>query len=137
MNKKLSKNSIIIFVIGLMAIGFGVITIMSGGFALFGGEAGEEFAGNYVALVLWFNFISGFFYIISGLGVVLKKNWGVITAKILAQSTVVVFLVFLVMVLSGVEYEIRTMGAMTVRSVFWVVLFLVSRKLITGVQQKV
>ena len=113
-----------------MAIGFGVMTLKSGGFALFGGDAGKQFAGKYVPFILWFNFIAGFFYIISGLGIVLKKRWGVVIAKILALSTVVVFLAFAGIVLLGMEYEMRTVGAMTVRSVFWIVVFMFSRKLI-------
>ena len=55
------NKRVISFALGLLAIGFGVMTLKSGGFALFGGVEGKEFAGQYVPFVLWFNFIAGFF----------------------------------------------------------------------------
>lgn len=70
----LNREKIIALVLGLLAIGFGVMTVKSGGFALFGGIEGKEFAGKYVPFVLWFNFIAGFFYAISGLGIILKAK---------------------------------------------------------------
>ena len=130
MKGKFTKNNLIISAIGLLAIGFGVLTLKSGGFALFGGESGRQFAGKYVSFVLWFNFIAGFFYILSGLGIFFKKHWGVTIAKILALSTIIIFLAFAVTIFSGLDYEMRTVGAMTLRSTFWVVVFMFSKKLI-------
>lgn len=130
MKDKNTRNNKIIYFISLLAIGFGLLTVMSGGFALFGGAAGKQFAGKYVSFVLWFNFSAGFVYILSGLGVFLKKEWGVVTAKILAVITVLVFIAFAGLVLSGAEYELRTLAAMTFRSVFWIVVYLSTKKLL-------
>ena len=41
--------------IGIAAILFGVLTILSGGQALFGGEAARAAVGAAVPFVLWFN----------------------------------------------------------------------------------
>lgn len=124
------KEKIIILILGLFAIGFGIITIKSGGFALFGGEAGKEFAGKYVPFVLWFNFLAGFLYVVTGVGILLKKKWSVVLAKTLATSTVLIFMAFGIYILTGGEYEMRTIGAMTVRSLFWIVISLLTTKAI-------
>ena len=42
---------------------FGVLTLYSGGMALFGGELARAAVGNAVPFVLWFNFLAGFAYI--------------------------------------------------------------------------
>ena len=115
-----SKEKILAVVLGLLAIGFGIMTIKSGGFALFGGEAGKDFAGKYVPFVLWFNFIAGFFYVISGIGVILRAKWAVKLSKALATLTILVFIAFGSHIFLGKAYEMRTVGAMTVRSIFWI-----------------
>ncbi|MBZ0145920.1 MAG: hypothetical protein K8F56_20345 [Rhodocyclaceae bacterium] len=47
-----------IWVISLVAIGFGLLTVRAGGAVLFGGEAARSAAGHYVPFVLWFNGIT-------------------------------------------------------------------------------
>ncbi|PIK16428.1 hypothetical protein [Halobacteriovorax sp. JY17] len=121
------KDKMIIGILGLLAIGFGIMTIKSGGFALFGGEAGKQFAGKFVPFVLWFNFIGGFFYVIFGIGIFLKKKWAFSLAITLAITTLLVFIGFGIHVYSGKSYEIRTVGAMTLRSIFWILISILSR----------
>lgn len=117
------KNKIIIgFILGLLAIGFGVMTIKSGGFALFGGVEGKEFAGQYVPFVLWFNFIAGFFYVISGGGIILKTKWALKLSIALAALTLIVFLGFGIHIFLGNSYETRTIGAMSIRAIFWIII---------------
>jgi hypothetical protein len=125
------KNKIVLIILGALAFGFGIMTIKSGSFALFGGVAGKEFAGQYIPLVLWFNFMAGFFYTITGVGIVLNKSWAVSLAKALALSTALVFIIFGVLVMSGTDYETKTVAAMTVRTLFWFLIFLASNKLIS------
>ena len=128
----LSKNleMIILGVVSVLAIAFGIMTVKSGSFALFGGVAGKQFAGKYIPFVLWFNFIAGFFYIIAGVGLFLRKQWSKTIAKFLALLTILVFIVFGVYVATGVDYEVRTVGAMLIRSFFWVGVFLYSKRLV-------
>lgn len=118
----LRREKIIVLILGLLAIGFGVMTIKSGGFALFGGIEGKEFAGKYAPFVLWFNFIAGFFYVIAGIGITLRTKWALKISFALAILTSLVFIAFGVHILIGNPYEMRTVGAMTVRTVFWVMI---------------
>ncbi len=53
---------------GAIGLVFGLLTIFSGGTALFGGEAARAAVGNAVPFVLWFNFIAGFFYVLAAWG---------------------------------------------------------------------
>lgn len=93
---------------------------MSGGLALFGGAAAQAAAGNAVPFVLWFNFLSGFLYVLAGIGILLRKQWGVTLATALALAIIAVFAVFGWHVFRGAAYEVRTMGAMVLRAAVWV-----------------
>lgn len=103
-----------------IALVFSALTIFSGGQALFGGLAAQAAAGNAVPFVLWFNFLSGFVYALTGIGIVLRKPWGGTMATALAFAIVAVFALFGWYILRGGEYEVRTVGAMTLRATVWI-----------------
>jgi hypothetical protein len=115
------NKRIIVFILGLLAVGFGTMTIKSGGFALFGGEEGKDFAGKFVPFVLWFNFIAGFFYVITGIGIILKTKWSLKLSLALVAMTLLVFFAFGIHIFLGNSYEIRTVGAMATRVIFWII----------------
>lgn len=104
----------------IVAILFGLLTIREGGDVLFWSETARRAAGNYVPFVLWFNFLSGFAYIVAGLGLWLRRHWVAgftfgITAAILA-----VFVAFGFLIAGGGAYEMRTVVAMCLRSTVWI-----------------
>ena len=66
-----SKRNVLLRAAAVVALLFGVLTIVSGGRTLFGGEAVRQAAGAIVPFVLWFNFAAGFAYVVAGLGL-----WG-------------------------------------------------------------
>src|SRR5262245_42607112 len=101
----------------LLAAGFGIVTIVVAGRTLFGD--GAETAGNVVPFVLWFNFIAGFAYVIAAYGIFRWTRWAAHLSSMIALSTVAVFAAFGVHVLLGGVFEMRTVGAMTIRSVVW------------------
>lgn len=104
---------------GAIGLVFGLLTIFSGGMALFGGEAARAAVGNAVPFVLWFNFIAGFFYVIAGLGLLLKKRWAVRLSVAIALATALVLAAFGLHVAGGGLYEMRTVGAMLLRTAVW------------------
>ena len=105
---------------GIVAVMFGLLTIVSGGRALFGDEVARAAVGAAVPFVLWFNFYAGFAYIAAGAGLIMRFRWAAWLSTLIAAATVVVFLAFGVHVLSGGAYEMRTVGAMSLRSIVWV-----------------
>ena len=111
--------------LSLAAIGFGVLTIASGGRALFGGAEARADLGSVVPFVLWFNFTAGFVYVLAGTGLLRARRWSIPMAIFLAVSTVLVFLAFGGYVVAGGAYEMRTVGALSIRSLFWIALSLV------------
>ncbi len=116
-------------VIAVVAVLFGALTIKSGGDVLFWSEEARIAAGNYVPAILWFNFIMGFAYIITGIGFALQKRWAVWSAVMIAASTITAFSALgLSIVFADIAYETRTIGAMTLRSVVWSVLSLMAYK---------
>lgn len=102
-----------------VAIGFGILTILSGGTVLFGGDAAQEVVGNTVSFVLWFNFLSGFVYVLAGIGIALARRWAVWIARALTVSIAAVFALLGVYVFAGGAYEIRTVIAMALRLFVW------------------
>ncbi|MDI1253390.1 hypothetical protein [Thermomonas sp.] len=111
-----------VWMISLIAIGFGAMTIKEGGTVLFGSETSRAAAGEYVPFVLWFNFIAGFAYVIAGAGLWLQHRWAVPLAIVIAVATLAVFAAFAVHVAFGGAYAQRTLIAMTLRSTVWIVI---------------
>ncbi len=120
MTKNTNNRTTGIWIVSFVAIIFGLMTLKEGGLVLFGPQEYEQQAGNYVAFVLWFNFIAGFFYIVAGVCLFLQKQVGIRLAIIIALSTVIVFVAFAVHIFSGGEFETRTLIAMSLRSLVWI-----------------
>ena len=106
----------------IVAVIFGLLTIFSGGRALFGGAE----MGAVVPVVLWFNFLAGFAYVVAGLGLWYRTSWATSLSIVIALATAAVFATFLWKVWSGTPYEARTMGAMGLRLATWVAISIVA-----------
>ena len=117
---RINKRPVWVWVTSIIAVVFGVMTIKSGGDVLFINGEARLAAGNYVTFVLWFNFLAGFFYIATGIGIWLKKAWSQVAAITLAVSTLLVFGAFGIHILTAGEYEQRTVIAMSIRTLVWV-----------------
>lgn len=103
----------------IAAVLFGVLTVFSGGRALFGDAAARASLGQVVGFVLWFNFLAGFAYVGAGVGLWLGRDGGRWLALALAAGTALVAAAFGVHALSGGGYEMRTVGALVLRLGFW------------------
>jgi len=112
----------------IAAIAFGVLTVMTGGQALFGGPESRANYGNVVPFVLRFNFLAGFVYIVAGAGLLLRRRWSAFASLFIAVSTLLVFAAFGVHVFGGGAFERRTVGALTIRSLFWIALTILSNR---------
>ena len=97
------------------AVIFGLLTIVSGGRALFGGVD----MGAVVPFVLWFNFVAGFAYVLAGIGLLRGAGWAPLLSLAIATATVAVFAAFRWHVGAGGAWEARTMGAMILRTGVW------------------
>ena len=105
---------------GGVAILFGLASLWSGGSVLLGGELARQTAGAYVPFVVWFNFLAGFAYVAAGGGLALWRRWSAILALAIAVATVAVAAAFGLHVASGGAYEMRTVGALALRSTVWI-----------------
>lgn len=112
----MSARSLPLTIAAIIALVFGVLTILSGGRALFGGAD----MGAVVSYVLWFNFFAGFAYVAAGVGLWRSLAWAPALSVIIATATGAVMLAFLWRVWQGGAYETRTMGAMLLRLAVWV-----------------
>ena len=119
MTAERSRRSPWIWAISFVAISFGLLTIRAGGTVLFGSAAARSAAGHYVPFVLWFNFLAGFAYVVAGVGLWLERRWAAWLALVIAVATALVFAAFGVHVLAGGDYELRTVAAMSLRTLVW------------------
>ena len=109
---------------GAAAIAFGLLTLISGGSALFGAVD----MGAVVPFVLWFNFLAGFAYVIGGLLLMTWHRLALPVALTILIATATVFAVFGWRVFAGDAFEMRTVGAMTLRTLFWAAMVWVAMK---------
>ena len=114
--------------LAIAAMIFGSLTVFSGGRALFGGMEARAGLGNIVPFVLWFNFLAGFVYVLAGAALLRTRLWAAPMALLLAVSTVLVFLAFAVHIVAGGAFEARTVGALSLRSQFWIAVALVAMR---------
>ena len=114
-----SDRSIGIWIIAVTAVVFGLLTIKSGGSVLFIDGPFREDAGNYVLFVVWFNFLAGFAYLIAGGGLWMQKHWAVWISIFIVVATLAVFAILGIHILKGGMYEVRTIAAMSLRTVVW------------------
>ncbi len=105
--------------VAVVAALFGLLTIFSGGMALFGGAAAKAAVGDAVPVVLWFNFLAGFAYILGAFALYNFAPWAQRTAWLIGICTLLVFAMLIAMAVSGTPFEWRTIGAMVLRSGFW------------------
>jgi hypothetical protein len=111
---------------GWVALIFGAVTVFSGGRALFGGAEAEAAVGAAVGFVLWFNFLAGFAYMLAGGGLVLRHRPAVWISIAIFVSTAFVGIAFGVHVLQGGAFEMRTVGAMFLRTGVWAAISMVA-----------
>jgi len=109
-----------VWLTALVAIAFGILTIKSGGSVLFLNGEAKLAAGHYVDFVLWFNFVAGFFYIITSIAIWLEKSWSLAVAMSIAALTLLAFGGFGLHILYDGEYEQRTVVAMSLRTFVWI-----------------
>jgi hypothetical protein len=120
MNKITSQRPRWATIVALVAIIFGIVTIVVGGKTLFGGADERAAAGNIVPFVLWFNFVAGFAYVIAGVGLFWWKRWAAQLSAAIAVATMAVFIAFGIHIFLGGMFEARTVGAMIIRSAVWI-----------------
>ncbi|MCQ0094219.1 hypothetical protein [Roseovarius sp. M141] len=102
-----------------VAVLFGLLTIFSGGRALFGSAEARAAVGHAVPFVLWFNFLAGFAYVAAGFGLFVRQSWAVRLSIGILFATILVMVAFGVHLVFGGAFEMRTVGAMSLRTIVW------------------
>ncbi len=120
MQSPMSARSRWLGALAVIAVVFGVLTLLSGGRTLFNAQAQQQ-AGNYVAFVLWFNFLAGLAYVVAGVGLWFRRRWSMWLSFAIAVATLFVFATFGVRIWRGGSYEMRTVAAMALRALTWLV----------------
>ncbi len=111
---------------------FGIVTVIAGGMALFGGDTAQVMAGDVVPFVLWFNFLAGFAYVAAGFGLAWRRAWGLWLSVAILAGSAVVLSAFGLHVICGGAYEMRTVAAMILRTGVWAVIAVVAWRAVRG-----
>lgn len=117
-----TRRRLPVLALSLIAIVFGLMTLKEGGGVLFVDGASRAQAGNYVPFVVWFNFLAGFAYVVAGIGLWMRRRWAVGLSVAIALATLAAFAALGLHIAAGGAYEGRTVGAMVLRSVVWVMI---------------
>ncbi len=112
---------------GIFAVIFGLATLYSGGSVLFVDGEARAAAGDYIPFILWFNFLAGVFYVFAGAGLLILQHWAVRLSAAIAIATVLASAILGIMILQGTGFEMRTVAAMALRSVVWIVIAATAR----------
>lgn len=105
--------------VGYAGVAFGAATVLAGGAVLFGPGTARAAAGQAVPFVVWGNFLGGFAYVATGLGLARGRRWSVGLAAGIAAGTAVLALAFGAHVLAGGAFEPRTVVALLARTAAW------------------
>jgi hypothetical protein len=116
------QRSLSVWVISVIALVFGLMTIKEGGSVLFGARGARSAAGNYIPFVVWFNFLAGFAYVVAGVGLWLQQRWATGLAIAIVALTALASAALGFLILAGTAFEQRTVFAMGLRTVVWVVI---------------
>jgi len=81
--------------------------------------AAHDLAGDVVPFVVWFNFAAGFAYLAAAVGIRKGRAWALVLAVLIAAATALVATGFIVAVMAGHAFEMRTVAALGFRFVVW------------------
>ena len=109
----------------VVAVSFGLLSIFSAGMVLFGPAIAQTSAGAYANFVVWFNFLSGFAYVLAGYGLWTRQGWGIWLALLITAAIAAVSVGFGLHVASGAAYEMRTVAALAFRFALWLAVALI------------
>ncbi len=110
----------------VVAILFGGLTLFSGGSVLFLDGQSRVEAGNYVPWIVWFNFLAGFAYILAGVRLFLWHGCAIKLSMVIFVATLLASMALGIHILLDGAYEMRTVGAMALRSSVWLTIALVA-----------
>ncbi len=119
MSSTLGKRNRVLTIAALLAAGFGLLSIFSAATVLFGPAAAQQSAGAYAGFVVWFNFASGFAYVLAGYALWTMQRWGVWLALLITVAIAFIAFGFGRHIASGAAYEMRTVAALGFRFAVW------------------
>lgn len=105
--------------VGVGAILFGLLTLKEGAQAIFVHQLRNSPEMTYVPFVVWFNFLSGFALIVTGVSFLLNQSFTRKIAVSTAAASWVCFFTLIAFIAMGGAHSERTPIAMTLRTLIW------------------
>lgn len=108
-------------ILGVIAVLFAAVTLFKSGQILFGPQSARDAVGDFVPFVVQFNFVAGFVYLLAGVSIFLGRRWALGLSALIALATLITTAFFARHLLAGGAFEMQTVGALGIRSLFWIV----------------
>ena len=112
-------------ILGIIAVLFAALTLFKSGGVLFGPQSARDAVGHFVPFVVQFNFVAGFFYLLAGIGIFLGRGWALGLSVLIAVATLITTGFFARHLAAGGAFEMQTVGALGIRSAFWIAVSLI------------
>ncbi|MCC7444791.1 MAG: hypothetical protein IT263_08160 [Saprospiraceae bacterium] len=109
---------------------FGAATVFMGGSVLFDLFDMRAKQGNYIPFVVLANWICGFIYLLAAYGLIARKQWTKNLLFVALVLLIATFLGFAYHIFSGGLYEMKTLGAMTFRTLLTLIMLIVAHLII-------
>lgn len=120
------KNKLV-KIAAVVAVFFGLLTIIAGGGVIADLFGMREKEGNYVSFVVWANFICGFLYLFASYGFFKRKKWTATVLSLTVWILIAAFIVLIVWILNKEPYETKTIFALSFRVLITLGLWWVAR----------
>ncbi|QDP84356.1 hypothetical protein FNJ88_01840 [Chryseobacterium sp. SNU WT5] len=107
---------------------FGLVTVFVSSSVLFDWFGMREKEGNYVAGIVWANFVCGLLYLVSAYGIWKGNKWAIIPLMISVIILILAYIGLFIHINNGGLYETKTVGAMAFRLGVTTTLLLITTK---------
>jgi hypothetical protein len=114
----MKKNKILKIVVAFVLIAFALLTVFMSSSVLFDWFGIRAKEGNYVPFIVKTNLTMGIVYLIAAYGFIKTRSWAFWLMLSAALFLLFAFAVFYIHIQSGGLYESKTIGAMTFRIAF-------------------
>jgi hypothetical protein len=130
--KTMKKSKLFKYGVALILTTLGLLTLFLSSAVLFDWFGIREKQGNYVLLVIWANFVSGFLYLFAVYGLVRLKKWTIMPLIVALIVLALAGIGLFVHINAGGLYETKTLGALffrtTISLIFIRLAYLITRK---------
>ena len=127
-NLKSTKNASL-KILSITAVVLGIVTFLIGFEYLIIQGAYLKLINNYLHFVVWFNFLSGIVYMVTGYGIWNVKPWAVYLSLLIVVFSLIVLAALSVHMFTDGQFRVWQIAEMAIKVLIWaLILVFISKK---------